>query len=118
MLPLGISQLRKEFPNIQKQQAVLEASKKMMLPILYTVLTQLFAPFLSLIFEWNKTHHRFWLDDDLGFNCFINYYFSSLAFTNKYFSTDGKINVKNTEKSLITSFFSSVAKKNNFLYFQ
>ena len=39
-------QLRKEFPNIQKQQAVLEASKKMMLPILYTVLTTICAFFV------------------------------------------------------------------------
>ena len=34
-------------PNLSKKEAVLEASKKMMLPILYTVLTTICA-FLSL----------------------------------------------------------------------
>ena len=32
-------QLKKEYPNLSKNEVVLEASKKMMLPILYTVLT-------------------------------------------------------------------------------
>ena len=43
-------QLKKEFPNLSKGEAILEASKKMMLPILYTVLTTICA-FLSLVFS-------------------------------------------------------------------
>ena len=46
-------QLKKEFPNFTKEEAVLEASKKMMMPILYTVLTTICA-FLSLIFSGIK----------------------------------------------------------------
>ena len=46
-------QLKKEFPNLSKQDAVQVASKKMMLPILYTVLTTICA-FLSLIFSGIK----------------------------------------------------------------
>ena len=46
-------QLKKEYPNLAKKDAVLEASKKMMLPILYTVLTTVCA-FLSLIFSGIK----------------------------------------------------------------
>ena len=46
-------QIKKEFPQFSKQKAVLEASKKMMLPILYTVLTTICA-FLSLIFSGIK----------------------------------------------------------------
>ena len=42
-------QLKKSF-LIKKKEAVFEASKKMMLPILYTVLTTICA-FLSLVFS-------------------------------------------------------------------
>ena len=46
-------QLKKEFPELSKAQIVLYASKKMMLPILYTVLTTICA-FLSLVFSGIK----------------------------------------------------------------
>ena len=46
-------QLKKEFPHLAKNEAVFEASKKMMLPILYTVLTTICA-FLSLVFSGIK----------------------------------------------------------------
>ena len=46
-------QLKKEFPQLKKDEAVLEASTKMMLPILYTVLTTICA-FLSLVFSGIK----------------------------------------------------------------
>ena len=48
--------LKKEFPQLSKENAVLEASKKMMLPILYTVLTTICA-FLSLVFSDIKTNN-------------------------------------------------------------
>ena len=41
-------QLKKEFPQFTKEEAIFEASKKMFLPILYTVLTTICA-FLSLV---------------------------------------------------------------------
>ena len=46
-------QIKKENPELKKDEAVLEASRKMMLPIFYTVLTTIFA-FLSLIFSGIK----------------------------------------------------------------
>ena len=109
-------QLRKEFPNIQKQQAVLEASKKMMLPILYTVLTTICA-FLSLIFSGIKPIIDFGWMMTLGLIVSLIITFLLLPSLINIFSTESEINVKNTEKSLITSFFSSVAKKNNFFIF-
>ena len=39
-------QLKKEFPQLTKDEAVLEASKKMMLPILYTVLNNYMCFFI------------------------------------------------------------------------
>jgi len=46
-------QLKKEFSQLSKEEAVLETSKKMFMPILYTVLTTICA-FLSLIFSGIK----------------------------------------------------------------
>ena len=46
-LTVRFLQLKKELPQLPKNEAVLQASKKMMLPILYTVLTTICA-FLSL----------------------------------------------------------------------
>ena len=43
-------QLKKEFPTLTKREAIFEASKKMILPILYTALTTICA-FLSLVFS-------------------------------------------------------------------
>ena len=52
-LTVRFLQLKKEFPQLTKSEAVFEASKKMMLPILYTVLTTICA-FLSLVFSGIK----------------------------------------------------------------
>ena len=52
-LTVRFLQLKKEFPQLSKDEAVFETSKKMMLPILYTVLTTICA-FLSLIFSGIK----------------------------------------------------------------
>ena len=109
-------QLRKEFPNIQKKQAVLEASKKMMLPILYTVLTTICA-FLSLIFSGIKPIIDFGWMMTLGLIVSLIITFLLLPSLINIFSTENEINVKDTEKSLITSFFSTVAKKNSFFIF-
>ena len=46
-------QLKKEFPNQSKRETILISTKKMMLPIVYTVLTTICA-FLSLIFSGIK----------------------------------------------------------------
>ena len=46
-------QLRKEFNHLSKTEAILDTSKKMFMPIFYTVLTTICA-FLSLIFSGIK----------------------------------------------------------------
>ena len=46
-------QLKKEFPEFSKEEAIFLTSKKMILPILYTVLTTICA-FLSLVFSGIK----------------------------------------------------------------
>ena len=52
-LTVRFLQFKKEFPQVSKENAILESSKKMVLPILYTVLTTICA-FLSLIFSGIK----------------------------------------------------------------
>ena len=47
--------MNKDYSNMNKNDAILETSKKMVLPILYTVLTTICA-FLSLIFS-DKTYY-------------------------------------------------------------
>ena len=42
-LTVRFLQFKKEFPQLTKNEAVFETSKKMMLPILYTVLTTICA---------------------------------------------------------------------------
>ena len=52
-LTVRFLQIKNEFPEFTKSQAVVEASKKMFLPILYTILTTICA-FMSLIFSGIK----------------------------------------------------------------
>ena len=52
-LTVRFLQLKKEYPQLSKNEIIFEASKKMMLPILYTVLTTICA-FLSLVFSGIK----------------------------------------------------------------
>ena len=52
-LTVRFLQLKKEYPDISKKEAVLEATNRMILPILYTIMTTICA-FLSLIFSGIK----------------------------------------------------------------
>ncbi len=109
-------QLKKEFPNLNKAEVVLSSSKKMMLPILYTVLTTICA-FLSLIFSGIKPIIDFGWMMTLGLIVSLFVTFLLLPSLLNIFSSENEINVKDTEKSLITSFLGSVAKKNRILIF-
>ena len=71
-------QLKKRIPNLAKKEAVITASKKMMLPILYTVLTTICA-FLSLIFSGIKPIIDFGWMMTLRINSFFISNFSSFA---------------------------------------
>ena len=88
----------------------------MMLPILYTVLTTICA-FLSLIFSGIKPIIDFGWMMTLGLLISISVTFLLLPSLLNLFSSDNEINVRDTEKSLITSLLGSIAKKNNILIF-
>ncbi len=109
-------QLRKEFPMLSKNEAVLESSRKMMLPILYTVLTTICA-FLSLVFSGIKPIIDFGLMMTIGLIVSLFVTFLLLPSLLSNFSSENEIKIKDTEKSLITSLFATIAKKNNYLIF-
>ena len=109
-------QLKKEFSQLTKEEAVLETSKKMFMPILYTVLTTICA-FLSLIFSGIKPIIDFGWMMTVGLIVSITVTFLLLPSLINIFSSDEDINVKDTEKSIITSALSNFSKKNNVLIF-
>jgi len=115
-LTVRFLQLKKEFPAMSKNEAVFEASKKMMLPILYTVLTTICA-FLSFIFSGIKPIMDFGLMMTLGLIVSLIVTFLLLPSLLNIFSTDQEINIKDTEKSLITSLLGSIAKKSRIFLF-
>ena len=109
-------QLKKEFPQLTKDEAVLEASKKMMLPILYTVLTTICA-FLSLVFSGIKPIIDFGWMMTLGLIISLLVTFLLLPSLLNIFSSDNEMSIKDTEKSFITSALGSFTKKNKILIF-
>ncbi len=109
-------QLKKEFPELTKDEAVFEASKKMMLPILYTVLTTICA-FLSLVFSGIKPIIDFGWMMTLGLIVSLLVTFLLLPSLLNLFSSNDEIGVKDTEKSLVTSALGSFAKNNKILIF-
>ena len=115
-LTVRFLQLKKEFPQLTKNEAVLEASKKMMLPILYTVLTTICA-FLSLVFSGIKPIIDFGWMMTLGLIISLLVTFLLLPSLLNIFSTNNEINVKDTEKSFITSALGSFTKNNKILIF-
>ena len=104
-------QLKKEFPQLSKENAVLEASKKMMLPILYTVLTTICA-FLSLIFSDIKPIIDFGWMMTLGLTVSLIVTFILLPTLLNIFAAENEIKIKSTEKSFVTSILASIAKNN------
>ncbi len=109
-------QLKKELPKLTKTEAVLEASKKMMLPILYTVLTTICA-FLSLIFSGIKPIIDFGWMMTLGLIVSLIVTFLLLPCLLNIFSSENEIDIKDTEKSFITNSLGSFAKKNSIFLF-
>ena len=109
-------QLKKEFSQLSKSEAVLETSKKMFLPILYTVLTTICA-FLSLLFSGIKPIIDFGWMMTMGLSVSILVTFLLLPSLLTLFSSSEDINVKDTEKSKITSALGSFAKNSKVLIF-
>tara|TARA_Y100000591_G_scaffold333341_1_gene376005 strand:- start:914 stop:3397 length:2484 start_codon:yes stop_codon:yes gene_type:complete len=109
-------QLKKEYPEFSKKDTIITACHKMMLPILYTVLTTICA-FLSLIFSGIKPIIDFGLMMTLGLIISMLVTFLLLPSLINIFSNENEINIKSPEKSIITSFLASIAKKSNILIF-
>ena len=109
-------QLKKEFVNLNKVDAIIETTKKMFLPILYTVLTTICA-FLSLIFSGIKPIIDFGWMMTLGLIVSITITFFLIPSLLNIFSGNNDINVKDTEKSKITSALGSFAKNNTVIIF-
>ena len=109
-------QLKKEVPQLSKSEAVFEASKKMMLPILYTVLTTICA-FLSLVFSGIKPIIDFGWMMTLGLIVSLLVTFLLLPSLINLLSSENEMDIKDTEKSLITSLLASFTKNNSILIF-
>ena len=86
-------QLKKEYPEFSKEEAILKASQKMMLPILYTVLTTICA-FLSLVFSGIKPIIDFGWMMTLGLIVSLLVTFLLLPSLINIFSSENEINVK------------------------
>ena len=109
-------QLKKESPQLSKSETVLEASKKMMLPILYTILTTICA-FLSLVLSGIKPIIDFGWMMTLGLIVSLLVTFLLLPCLLNLLSSENEINLQDTEKSIITKTLASFTKKNEVLIF-
>ena len=115
-LTVRFLQLKKEFPQLKIDEAVFQTSKKMILPILYTVLTTICA-FLSLVFSGIKPIIDFGWMMTLGLIVSLLVTFLLLPALLSLLSTDNEMNIKDTEKSFITSALSSFTKNNKIIIF-
>ncbi len=109
-------QLKKENPELTKRKAVLITCGKMVLPILYTALTTICA-FLSLIFSNIKPIIDFGWMMTLGLVVSFLVTFILLPSLLSSFAPENEINIKHSEKSIITSTLGFIAKKSGVLVF-
>ena len=115
-LTVRFLQLKKEHPEFSTEKAVLEASKKMILPITYTVMTTIFA-FLSLIFSEIKPIIDFGWMMTLGLIVSLLVTFLLIPSLINIFSNSDEIKVRDTEKSIVTKILGNIAKKRNIAIF-
>ena len=100
-------QLRKEAPKISKLEIIKKTTNKMFWPILYTVLTTIFA-FLSLVFSGIRPVIDFGWMMTLGLITSFIITFTLLPTLLSFFPDD-KITMKKEYKSKITPLFEKVA---------
>ena len=109
-------QIKKEFEGIDIKDAVYEASTKMFMPILYTVLTTICA-FLSLIFSGIKPIIDFGWMMTLGLTISTIITLTLIpALLNEFSNSEDSID-QHEEKSKITSALSNFSKGNTSLIF-
>ena len=107
-------QLKKEFPDYTKELAIIETTKKMFLPILYTVLTTICA-FLSLIFSGIKPIIDFGWMMTIGLIVSISVTFFLIPSLLQFLSSDEDVVLKVANKSLITKTLGNFSKKNTYI---
>ncbi len=107
-------QLKKEFPDYTKELAIIETTKKMFLPILYTVLTTICA-FLSLIFSGIKPIIDFGWMMTIGLIVSISVTFFLIPSLLQFLSNDEDVVLKVANKSLITKTLGNFSKKNTYI---
>ena len=115
-LTVRFLQLRKEFPDLTKNEIVFEACKKMMLPILYAALTTICA-FLSLVLSGIKPIIDFgWM---MTFGMIVSFSITFLLLPSliSILASQNEMGLKDTEKSLITSALGSFTKSNKIIIF-
>ena len=115
-LTVRFLQLKKDKPELSNGEVVLRASKLMLLPILYTVLTTICA-FLSLIFSEIKPIIDFGWMMTMGLIVSFLVTFLLLPSLLSIFTSENEIDIKNTQNSLITNFLGKLAKKNDIIVF-
>ncbi|MBA1339584.1 MAG: hypothetical protein FD544_000086 [Pelagibacterales bacterium] len=109
-------QIKKEFPDLSIKNSVFEATSKMFLPVLYTVLTTICA-FLSLIFSGIKPIIDFGWMMTLGLIVSIFVTFTLIPVLLNIFGRDEVTEIKTQEKSKITTLLGNFAKNNTLTIF-
>ena len=104
-------QIRKEKPELANVDIILITASKMFWPILYTVLTTICA-FLSLIMSEIKPVIDFGWMMTLGLITSFTVTFTLLPTILNFLSKD-KIEIKDTNKSVITNFFANTSINNS-----
>ena len=104
-------QIRKEKPELANVDIILITASKMFWPILYTVLTTICA-FLSLIISEIKPVIDFGWMMTLGLITSFTVTFTLLPTILNFLSKD-KIEIKDTNKSVITNFFANTSINNS-----
>tara|TARA_B100000575_G_scaffold294546_1_gene311389 strand:- start:2059 stop:4542 length:2484 start_codon:yes stop_codon:yes gene_type:complete len=115
-LTVRFLQLKKEYPQLAKDEVIFEASKKMILPILYTVLTTICA-FLSLVFSGIKPIVDFGWMMTLGLIISFFVTFLLLPSLISLLASKNEIGLKDTENSIVTSALGTFTKNNKIIIF-
>ncbi len=108
-------QLRNDFPNLNSFELISMTTHKMFWPIIYTVLTTIFA-FLSLIFSGIKPIIDFGWMMTFGLISSFVITFTLLPTLLSFFS-NGDIEIKKDKESKITNFFGKISINNKNLIF-
>ncbi len=109
-------QIKKNKSDLTKEEAIIETTKKMVLPILYTVLTTICA-FLSLIFSGIKPIIDFGWMMTIGLLISMFVTFLLLPCLLNILTQDAEISLRDQSKSMITEFLGKFTQKYTVIIF-